>query len=323
MSNARLLRPDQIPAFLWDAEHGVIILPKVLASAYARIIAQKKLRELAMSRDRDNPPVGGLKAELADRHFAQAFDGSAARAQLAFLDPHDDLPHVSDTFVSALAGDRVCLIDVPCGAGATAYAFLTAVADLRLAGVLPRVPLDVEFVAADLSEPARQYAIDVHHHIAPHLEQQAIFLKPEFSSWDVTDSLSTTSLIQRFLAKSPIGGKRLLIVANFNAVLEKEKKRKAAEPQLRDLFRFCSGPNCRALWIEPTMSVAVNSSGLFAYLISRIRKAWRGFMRLLSVTNGERATHFTSSARFREPLAPEVTWSVRVAVLPISLERRP
>jgi hypothetical protein len=322
VSTARLLPPDQIPASLWDAERGIIILPQALASAYAVIIAQKQLGDLAMSRDRNNPPVGGRTQELANTHFAQAFDGSSARAQLAFLDPHDDLPHVSDTFVNALAGNHVCLIDAPCGAGAATYAFLTAVADLRASGVLPRVPLDVDFVAADLSDPARQYAIDIHPLLTPHLEQQAIFLRPEFSSWDVTDRLSTTSLIQSFLAKLPNGSKRLLIVANFNGLLEKEGKRKEASPQLEELFRFCSGPNCRALWIEPNMNVVTSDGGLFAYLVAKAKEAWRGFMAILGLTDGEKATPFTSSARFREPLAPGVFPRVQVAVLPMSLERR-
>ncbi len=323
MSKARLLPLDQIPALLWDAEHGIIILPQVLASAYAIIITERALGKLAMSRDRDNPPVGGLTPELADKHFAQAFDGSAARAQLAFLDPHDQLPNVSDTFVRALAGDRLCLIDVPCGAGATAYAFLTAVADLRLAGILPRVPLEVDLVAADLSVPARQYAIDIHARIAPYLEEQAVFLKPEFSSWDATDKLSNTDLINSFRTKSPNDSKRLLIVSNFNAFLEKGGKRKEADPQLAELFRHASGPNCRALWIEPNMNVVTDSSGLFAYLVGKTERAWRGFMAILGRTDDEHAPHCISAARFREPLAPEVTPSVRVAVLPMSLERRP
>lgn len=98
----RLLKPSDIPASLWDAQKEVLSLPQCLVDAYLLTVENRELRELARSRNRDDPPVGGLTREQADQHFAQAFDGSAARALLALLDPYNHLAKVSDTIVTVL-----------------------------------------------------------------------------------------------------------------------------------------------------------------------------------------------------------------------------
>lgn len=318
---ARLLKPSDVPTSLWDALQGVLHLPQSLVDAYVLIVNRRNLRALTESRDRDNPPVGGLTQELADLHFAQAFDGSAARALLALLDPHDHLSNVSDTFITALAGNCVCVVDAPCGAGATSFAFLTAVADLRAAGILPRLPLDVTLIGADLSEPARRYAEELLPQVTGYLSEQGIFLSGEFHSWDATDKMSTTSLIRRSIEASVNGVKRLVLVANFSGFLERESKRSAAEPQLEELFRYTSGPQCAALWIEPNMTRVTNSSGTFAWLLAKAKSTWRHFMSLVGLSD-DTPSHFISSARFREPLDPALTPNVRIAVMPIVLEHR-
>lgn len=321
MTATRLLKPTDVPALLWDSEQGVLTLPDNLVNAYSHIIDRCELRELATTRNCNDPPVGGLTKELTDKHFAQAFDGSAARALLALLDPHNCLSHVSNTFIEALAGNRICLIDVPCGAGATSYAFLTAIADLRAECVLPRVPLDVTLLGADLSMYARAYADELLALIKPDLEKQAIFVSAEFRSWDATNKMSTTALIQKSIELSANDTRRLVIVANFSGFLERESKRTAAEPQLEEIFRYTSGPNCAALWIEPNMNRVTASGGTFAWVVAKVKETWRQFMSVVGVSDGT-DSHFTSSARFREPLAPGITPNVRIAVMPIRLEHQ-
>jgi hypothetical protein len=321
VSAARLLNAGDIPTSLWDREQGILHLPQSLADAYTRIIDGSGLRELAASRDRADPPVGGLTQQLADAHFAQAFDGSAARALLALLDPYDHLTNVSNTFINALAGNRLCVIDAPCGAGATAYAFLTAIADLRKFRILPRVPMDVTLIGADLSAPARLHASNLFPILRQPLEEQAIFVSAEFHSWDATDKMSTTSLIRRSIELSPNGMRRLVLVANFSGFLERQGKRGAAEPQLEELFRYTSGPNCASLWIEPNMNRATSSSGTFAWLAAKAKQAWRRFVSVIGGSDGA-PSYFTSSACFREPLDAAVTPNVRIAVMPMILEHR-
>jgi hypothetical protein len=256
---------------------------------------------------------------MSDAHFAQSFDGSAARALLALLDPHDQLSEVSNAFILALAGNSICVIDAPCGAGATSYAFLATIAQLRAEGILPRLPLDVALLGADLSDPARAYASELFPLLIHRLEEQAIFVSAEFRSWDATNKLSTTSLVRRSIELSANGVKRLVLVASFSGFLERERRRTAIEPQLEELFRYASGPGCSALWIEPCMNAVTRNGGLFNWLETKARSTWSRFMSLVGVKDGT-GSHFTSSARFSEPLDPAVTPRVRIAVIPITLE---
>jgi len=134
----RLLNPQHLPASLWDGPSETLRLPPPLARAYETVIDRHGLRTLANSRDFDNPPVGGVTQTLTNQHFAQAFDGSVARAQLALVDPLSDAAEASNAYVSSLAGNRLSLIDAPCGAGAAALAFLASIAELLACNVLPR-----------------------------------------------------------------------------------------------------------------------------------------------------------------------------------------
>jgi len=279
----RLLDPKLIPDSLWNAENSILILPSALVKAYITLINRHDLQKLANSRDSKNPPTGGLTQEKTDEHFAQAFDGSVARAQLALLDPKCDAVTASNAYIRSLAGNKLSLTDAPCGAGAAAFSFLANIAELRAKGILPRQPLDVCLIGAELSDPARVYAQSLLDELCIELEKQAIFVE-----------------------------------ANFNGLLEREKKKKAAESQFHELFRYASGKNSVALWIEPDMNLATSNGGLFHWLRDKIANVWSKFIQELSDRN---EPVLTSSAEFQLPLALNETATVRLAVMPLSLER--
>lgn len=221
-------------------------------------------------------------------------------------------------YIQCLAGNKLSLTDAPCGAGATAFSFLANIAELRKQGVLPRHPLDVYLIGAELSEPARVYAQSILNELRDDLEKQAIFIDVDFISWDVTDPLNNTDLIKKMTLVSESHPRRMLIVANFNGFLEKEKKRKQAEPQFNELFRHASGKNSVALWIEPDMNRATGNGGLFDWLRTKFKIAWSKFVQEISDSS---QPVLTSSAIFQLPLSPEKTANVRLAVMPLKLER--
>lgn len=316
----RLLKPDLLPDSLWDSATETIFLPSILATAYKTLISSHKLLELSKTRDPKNPPTGGHSQEETDRHFAQAFDGSAARAQLAVTDPKQDLAQISNSFLQVLSGNGVCVTDAPCGAGAATFAFLTTIAELREKRVLPRHPLDVHLIGAELSEPARNYATEMLAELTPFLETQAIFITAEYNSWDVTDPLSNTDLIRRITLASDAKSKRLLVVANFSAFLERDKKRKAAERQLEELFRHSSGADSIAIWIEPQTTKAMNEHGLFSAITRWVSESWKKFVRIH--TDGDIAAPIvTSACQFQSPLDATKNYQVRLAVMRLDLER--
>jgi len=315
-----LLDSKLLPSSLWDSETRIIHLPPILADAYQLLIDRYGLRLLAESRDSKNPPRGGLTKEKTDEHFAQAFDGSVARAQLAVIDPKEELSRASNAFIQALSGNDVCITDAPCGAGAAVFAFLTTVAELRTQNVLPRHPLNVQLIGAEISDHARTYATEILKEIRPALEQQAIYVEEEFLSWNVTDQMSNTDLIRKLTITTADIPKHLLIVANFNGFLEKEGKRKEAEPQLAELFRHASGKNSVAIWIEPQMNTAIADGGLFARIVKMASGIWQRFA---SVNTGGKSEDpiLTSECKFQSPINTAKIHSVRLAVMRLDLDR--
>jgi hypothetical protein len=316
------LNHERLPTTLWDSENKVLRLPTVLARAYESLIDRYGLRELAQSRTIEDSPVGGMDKPSTDKHFAQQFDNSAARAQLAISNAAKEVTRASNALVRALTGNTVCITDAPCGAGAASLSFLTTIAELRAHDVLPRMPLDVHLIGAEISEFARQYAAEVLNELRPFFESQAIFVEDELLSWDVTDKLSNTDLIQNMVRATTGGGKKLLVVANFSAFLATSGKQKDAEPQLAELFRYSSGYGSVAIWIEPQMGKAVSEQGLFSVIGRWAVERWRRFARVN--TDGVDANQFlTSTVSFQSTLTPDRLRPVRLAVMRLDLVREP
>ncbi|MBZ5527759.1 MAG: hypothetical protein LAN71_07660 [Acidobacteriia bacterium] len=316
----RLLDPAHIPETLWASAPKVLFIPHILARAYETVIDRYALKPLSQQRTSDNPPVGGLNQERTDQHFAQAFDGSVARVELAILDPRQVSTSTSNAMIKSMAGNTVCLTDAPCGAGAAAFALLSTIAELRATGILPRLPLEVFLIGAEPSVPARSYAISMLGELRASLEEQAIFVREEFMHWDVLDPVSNTNLIRRATILSANSSHNLLVIANFNGFLERDGKRKEAQPQIAELFRHASaaGDYSVAIWIEPDMNRATADGALFQWLKDKIKAPWKRFTKQNPILGfGEPIS--TCSAEYRLPLDPSQTARVKLAVMRIDL----
>lgn len=319
---SRLLAPERLPQTLWDSDNKILRLPNALARAYETLIDRHSLRELAQSRTIEDSPVGGLDKSSTDKHFAQQFDNSAARAQLAVTNSTKEVSRVSNAILQTLSGNMVCITDAPCGAGAAAFSLLSTIAELRAHDVLPRLPLHIRFIGAEISEFARQYAMEMLAELIPFLESQAIYVEAELRPWDVTDQLSNAGLVESMLLKSAGVTKRLVVVANFSGFLSMSGKQKEAEPQLEELFRFASGRSSVAIWIEPQMKSTVSDSGLFSTVGRWVKDKWHRFVRVN--TDGVSDDRFlTSEVQFQSTLTPDRLRPVRLAVMRLDLIRTP
>lgn len=319
-TRTRLLPPEHIPVHVWDGNSETLRLPPLLATAYERLIDRLGLRTLATTRPKNGGPVGGLTKESADQHLAQAFDGSAARAILAVLDPRSELGSTSDSFIQSTAGTSLALTDAPCGAAAATLAFLAVLAELRAHKVLPRLPLDVKFVGGELSPHAVSHAQQLFEDLRADLEAEAIFVDFQFHSWDVLDRLSTSDLVKASTVHGAPCTSKLLVIANFNGFLVKEGKQKDAQQQLDELLRYASGKQSLAIWIEPEMNRATGNGGLFSWLFGLLGSKWRLFAKPAPGATKD-APGFSSLAQFELPLQPTQTARVTLAVMPIDLNR--
>lgn len=316
----RFLNPERLPKTLWDSDKKILRLPNVLARAYEKLIDQHGLRELALSRTCKDSPVGGLDRHATKQHFAQQFDNSAARVQLAIINATTDVARVSNALVQTLSGNMVCITDAPCGAGAATFSLLATIAELRARDVLPRLPLHIRFIGAEISELARQYAQEMLAELTPFLESQAIFVQAELLQWDVMDSLSNTDLIKNMLRAKASVSKNLLVVANFSSFLTNSGKGKDAQPQLAELFRYASGDESVAIWIEPQIKQAVSDDGLLRKVSCWVKDKWHRFVRVN--TDGAVDDSFlTSEVEFQSTLTPGQLRPVRLAIMRLDLVR--
>jgi hypothetical protein len=302
----------RLPATLWDEREKCLSLPPQLVTAYTNALADYGLLEMARGPRPDPAPVGGPSQELTDLHFAHAFGGSLARAQLALLDPHQEVSDTASTLLRFLSGGQLSLTDVPCGAGAGALALLSSIAHLRAERVLPRLPLRVHVVGGEISAPARVYAESLLSVLVPFLAEQAIQLSFETQHWDVLDTMSNTALIERIVVSKANLPQTLLLICNFNSFLERAGKKDEARPQLAELLRYCSGRTNAAVWIEPKMNSATN--GLFPWLRTQIAK-WSRFVKPISTADDPESTE----CKFSLPLSNGSTAIARLSVFPLDL----
>lgn len=315
-----LLNSDSLPATLWNKDEKCLSLPHEFSAAYERLIDRYDLRSLATSRTAKDSPTGGISKGDTERHFAQQFDNSAARAQLALTNVTKDVNSVSDALVRSLSGNAICITDAPCGAGAATYGFLCAIAELRAHRVLPRMRLDVRLVGAEISEHARLIADEMLSELRPYLESQAIFVDAEFHAWDVTNSLSTTDLISSTIRASTANSKHLLVVANFSGFLSMRGKLAASKAQLEELLRYSSGAENVAVWLEPQMNFATDDGGILNSIGRWVSDSWHRFAKVVVVA-GQQVPYVTSKVMFRSTLAPAQMRPVRLAAMLVDLER--
>ena len=316
MAVERLLEPANIPITLWNNAIGALNLPKNLAEIYVNIVESRGLRILSEAKSGEDGPVGGIDRLSTETHFAQAFDGSVARALLAVLDPKSEVGSTSNNFIRVTAGCDLVLTDAPCGAGAASFAFLSVLAELREQGVLPRQILNVKLVAAELSEFAHEYFEALFLQLQPKLAEQAIFVEFELIKWDVTCGISTSDLVKASVRASNKRCSQMLVIANFNGFLMQSGMLKVAKPQLSELFRYATGEDSFAVWIEPNMKRATRADGL----LPMIYGVYDGLLKLLGFGDKELSPLkpiYQTEAKFTLPLQPTSTANVRLAVLPM------
>jgi hypothetical protein len=312
-ANQRIIPVGDLPSTIWDAD--TLHLAPLLSTAYVDHLRHLGLIELARSRQPDESPVGGLTQAASHDHFAKAFDGSALRAQLALTDPRMHLGEIPDCLALSCAGGTLTLLDLPSGAGAFSLALLCTIAELREKRALPRQPLEVVVVGGELSQHATDLATALYLAIAPKLEEQAIFAQFKALSWDACDDLSTTRLMQRFVADADKSERKLVALSNFNGFLVREKKQTEAQPQIEQIFRYSSGDGwCTGIWVEPQMNAAKkNLWPWVGKMLGRVQ-AWLSFGESIEP---RRVPETEIVARL--PCQPERNVAVRLSVMKYDL----
>lgn len=306
----RILRNSDIPQTLWRSEDDLLFLPEPVSVQYRSTLEAEDLLSLALAGGDENGPVGGVTEDAARAHFAHRFAASAARTQLAVLDPKNSLRNVSDLFMKAFSGGRIGLLDVPCGAGAASLDILATVASLRAQGIIPRQPLEVQLVAGDISDHARQYACDMLAGVRPNLLRQGVTVRDRLIKWDVLDAESTTEVLHSWMEWAHGCREYFVVVANFSAFLEHSGNFSRAGPQLDEVFRWAAQRRSVVMWLEPQTRKA--AKGLWPRLLAWFRKKLpRLFSRLWDLAEGAMG----SSSKYNHPIREGHTPPVRLGLM--------
>lgn len=96
-----------------------------------------------------------------------------------------------------LSGGDVCLVDIPGGAGAGALTLLSTMATLRREKLLPKQLMRVWIIWGEISDPAREYALQLAAEIEDDLAEQGIFFTIDDLNWDVLDDLKSHELVEK------------------------------------------------------------------------------------------------------------------------------
>ncbi len=316
LTERRLLPNGLIPLSLWEPQSGILKMPTALRNIYNKTIVKHGLIELANERQYNDSPIGGVTLEDTKKHFAQSFDGSSARVQLAVLDPKNETNGTSNAFINTLAGNKVIIMDAPCGTGAATLTFVSTIAELREKQILPRSPLEIKVIGGEISVSARSFAKELFEGISAYLESQAIFISYHSESWDATSPISTRDLVRKIVIEAQSCSRSLVIIANFSGFLERNFDK--AKQQIDEVLRYSSGPGSMAVWIEPQKNNVVKQGQLF-YKVSQ----WpvvKTFMSIFELKSGDKPFSI-SSARFKRPININEIPRVNLAVISFELSK--
>lgn len=316
--HSRLIPVSDLPPTLWNATKRLMHLSPDLVGLWIETLQRNNLLVTAAGPAPQKGPVGGIDKEATDEHLMWRFTGSAARVQLAMLDPQSTMSQVADAFALIFSGGRVALADLPCGSGAAILSILSTLAELRRRELLPRQPLEIVFIGGEISEHARQYTNEGLAAIKDALHEQAIVVESTILRWDVCDALSNTDLIRNIVIRSDSCGARCIVIANFSDYLQRSGKWNDAQVQLQELFRHARHDKSAVIWIEPKTNIVLSEGGFFARIGEWISNKWANFIKMISRESSDDVVA-TSDAAVQHPLDMNRSFRVNLAVMRFDL----
>ena len=252
----------RLPATLWHS--GKIHLAQDLQSAYVACLNGRELLELASTPQKNKEIYGGPSLKQTNDHFALRYYASAARVENILLDPEDRFGSIPADILESFASHNICLLDVPSGTGAGGIALICFIHELRVARLVPALPLNIAIIAGDLSEHALEIYREQMEMLKPVVGRSAIHVTLTTMIWDATNLLSTRQMCACWERETFQANERFVLVTNFSGAGAKMFE------DFKEAFRHISASaadkNATLLWIEPGDKGGVS-------FLARVRKA--------------------------------------------------
>lgn len=253
-SGDRIIPVELICSTLWSGMH--LSMTTELADAYIRRLDSLELLEMAADQTQAHGAPGGVDDDSTDKHLALRFTNSVGRNLCAILDPHSSLHDVSNSILSPLLGDKVLLVDAPCGAGASGLALLDSIRELRAKKVLVALPLSVHIVAGDISGRAREHYRHLFNEMTAGLADMQIYAELSECEWDVSDVASNAEFVDHTVEAAAKQGRALVIASNFSHAMTDEDLSDSFKQFLSQIVGRLAPWPTNICWIEPTSNKA-------------------------------------------------------------------
>lgn len=173
------LEGKHLPTSLWKDK--VLHLPQPLIDAHRKQLMAGGWMPEYLAKSASSGAVGGASKSDAEYHFITRFLNSAARAQYVCADPTDSQTDIRDMILDQLADGRIFILDLAAGSGAGTLAILSLIGELRSAGCIPKLPLNVHLFGVDYSPNALSFYQETLSEVAEWLEGMGI--EVELDSW--------------------------------------------------------------------------------------------------------------------------------------------
>lgn len=244
------LLPTSLPASLWRDERYHVAGP--LHATYVEQLTSRNLIQLAISDHKNKQIYGGESVESTDEHFALRFAASVVRLQNVILDTQAKFDRIPSDIITMFSSHKLSMLDIPCGTGAGGLGLLSIIHELRIAGILPTLPLTVQIVAGDVSEHAMEIYEKQMDALRPVLKTTGIIVDLALYQWNAIDLLSTSRLCEKWEQTGFEADEAFVLATNFSGagtqLLEQFKE------SFRHICARAATKTATVLWIEPGTS---------------------------------------------------------------------
>jgi len=236
-----------LPGTLW--RKGRYYVARHLQSVYVKELTARNLFFAASTPNKEKKVYGGASLEATNDHFAYRFCASVMRLQNALLDTQGKFGDVPKDIIQTFSSHRVSMLDIPCGTGAGGLGLISVIHELRLAGLVPTLPLDIDILAGDVSPYALEIYRSQMNDLAAVVKSAGIGITLTTIVWDAFDLASSNKLCSVWENAAFQGVEGFVLVTNFSGAGDK------MFPQLQESFRHISvrvsHKNDTLLWVEP------------------------------------------------------------------------
>ena len=238
---------ETLPETLW--RDGRYYVSRTLHEVYMRVLSQRNLLAQAKEKRFTKKVHGGEGEEETNEHYTGRFCASVVRVQNVVLDTQAKFGNIPKDVLQTFSSHSVSILDLPSGTGAGGLSIVSIVHELRVAGLVPMLPLDVNILAGDISHSALKLYEQQATELVPKLATSGITLHLNTEKWDALDLESTHHLCTRWEKTALPTVEGFVLVTNFSGAGEK------LFDQLKESFRHIavrvSHRNATLLWIEP------------------------------------------------------------------------